>query len=137
MHICEFCNTTFEPRPQTKKPRACNNDKCQKKRQAVNEKEWRCKHQDLSSPRYHQIRRKQRQDKIDLILNVLIRCFSIGKEFLDIPLLIQDFSNILAKLLSRLGIRSINKFWSIDLINNFDGLDLSFISNNLQTSSSP
>lgn len=137
MCTCEFCHTSFQPRPQTKNPRACNNDRCQKMRQSDNERQWRQKHSHLCSSSYHRVRRKQRRDKIDLIISALIRCFKVGKDLLGFPISIDDLSVFITTMLSRLGIRVINKLWEVDLINHFEKLEGILTSQNLQTSSLP
>ena len=124
MYTCEFCNTEFLPRPQVKNPRACNKDVCQRRRQASNEKEWRKRHIHLASKNYHQIRRKQRLEKIKKLIKSIVRSFSIGIDFLGLPVDIKSFTTILEHLFYSLGLRKINKFWSVDLLYNFEQLDL-------------
>ncbi|HLE12044.1 MAG: hypothetical protein A2504_05955 [Bdellovibrionales bacterium RIFOXYD12_FULL_39_22] len=91
MCTCEFCNTEFTPRPQVKNPRACNNNPCQRLRQAANEREWRQLNDHLNSKEYHQIRRNQRIDKIKKINAVVIKSLSIGAEFLGLPIDVKVF----------------------------------------------
>ncbi len=124
MCICEFCNTEYRPRPQVKNPRACNNDRCQKLRQAANEREWRKIHDHLDSKEYHQIRRKQRLEKINKLNAAIIKSFSVGVDFLGLPINIDVFSAIFRHLFSGLGLRKMNKFWTVDLLYNFDHLEL-------------
>lgn len=135
MHKCEFCGTIFSPRPQTKKPRACKNESCQKQRQYSNEKNWREKNKHLSDSKYHQIRRQQRQQKLNTLIKALLYCFEIGKDFLALPILTSTFYQYFKNMILQLGIRSINKFWDFDIINNFDDLDIDFLKNFVQTSS--
>lgn len=135
MHKCEFCNTIFTPRSQTKNPRACKNESCQKQRQYANEKEWRQKNKHLSDSKYHQIRRQQRQQKINTLIKSFLYCFEIGKNFLNLPFSTDAFFRFFQNTISKLGIRSINKFWNFDIINNFNDLNTDFLNNFVQTSS--
>jgi len=124
MSICEFCNTEYQPRPQVKNPRACNKDACQCRRQASNEREWRKSNDHLNSKQYHQIRRKQRLEKIRKLNSIIIKSFSVGIDYLGLPIKIDMFTAFFEYLFSSLGIREINKFWAIDLIYNFNELEL-------------
>ena len=126
MHICEFCNTQFIPRPQVIKPRACNKSKCQRLRQRANEREWHRRNRHLSSTKYHRIRRRQREDKIKKLNKAMIKCFSVGKEFLGLPVNTDILSSILFNSFLELGLRKINKFWMVDILNNFEQLKLDF-----------
>lgn len=126
MCTCEFCHTEFVPRPQVKNARACNNDRCQKLRQAANEREWREVHTQLDSKEYHRIRRKQRIEKLKKVNSAFKKSFKIGVDFLGLPINIDAFLAIFESLLSPIGIRKINKVWTVDLINNFEQLDIDY-----------
>jgi len=124
MCICEFCNTEFQPRPQVKNPRACNKDSCQKLRQTSNEREWRKSNEHLDSKEYHQIRRKQRNEKINKLFLAIIKSLSIGVNFIGLPFNIHSFSDFFKDIFLQLGLRKLNKFWDVNLLYDFDQLDL-------------
>ena len=124
MHNCEFCNTQFESRPQVKNPRACSKEICQKKRQRFNEREWHLKNPGYADKKYHQIRREQRKKKLELILQSIMKCLEVGKDFLEINVSVNNFNGILRKFLFELGIRNANKLWIEKSGNPFDYLEM-------------
>ena len=80
----------------------------------------------MSSTKYHRIRRRQREDKIKKLNKAMIKCFSVGKEFLGLPVNTDILSSILFNSFLELGLRKINKFWMVDILNNFEQLKLDF-----------
>jgi hypothetical protein len=108
---CEFCHCEFEGRPQVKHPRACPKPECQRLRQRTNEREWRERHEGYADARYHSIRRDQRKQRIEAIVEILTKCLSVGKDLLGMKIATEEFKHFLAQFLLRLGVRQINKFW--------------------------
>jgi len=112
MHTCEFCSTEFKPRPQVKRPRACQN--CQKLRQSANEKAWRSQHLGLYDGKYHSIKRNDRRKLILDKIKDLIRCLSVGGTLLGLSFSEEVralFVDTFFKFFWSLGIKHANKFW--------------------------
>ena len=134
MHTCEFCHTQFTPRSQVKTPRACNKDMCQRQRQRDNERSWRERHKHLEDKNYHQIRRHQRRKKIHDIGQLIFKCMAVGREFLGIPIYMENMRTHFIDFLLELGIRRINKLCSLENLSSFRGLEQQEIDSILQTS---
>jgi hypothetical protein len=113
MHKCEFCHTEFSSRPQVKNPRAC--PACQGLRQRNNEYDWRKRNPTYSSAAYHELRRSQRQAKLNGIAQALVKCIKLGKALMGMDLKMEELSLALAEFLSMHGIRRVNKFWNSNL----------------------
>ena len=111
---CEFCYSKFDHRPQVKNPRACLKPECQELRQRANEREWRERHPGYADTKYHQIRRGQRAKKIQDAVAIVMKCLRVGREVLGIDLAIDVFSDFVESFLFDLGVRQINKFWSLE-----------------------
>jgi hypothetical protein len=108
MHrTCEYCNATFVPREQVKRPRACKNSKCQKRRQSDNEKAWRAKNKGLYDKKYHQIKSSERVKNLNSTCQIITKSLFTGLRFSGIDFN-QDFELIL-KLFTSIGIRKLNK----------------------------
>jgi hypothetical protein len=122
VHCCEFCLTDFEVRPQVKRPRACQKPKCQEKRQRLNEREWRVRHPGLYDAKYHGVMRERRTRAIQSIVIVFEKCIQIGVSLAGVDLKLAEFVLVFEKFLLSLGVRQINKFWTIDNLQNFAGL---------------
>ncbi|MBI3535547.1 MAG: hypothetical protein HY072_08715, partial [Deltaproteobacteria bacterium] len=82
MHICNYCGTSFIPRAQTKKPKACTNRKCQKQRQRDNEKAWKIKNQGLYDGSYFRIKRLQRIKQLRKLAERWFKFLEVGSRFL-------------------------------------------------------
>lgn len=119
---CEFCSLSFQPRPQVKKPRACNSKCCQKKRQSSNEKEWRKKNNLMSDPQYHRLRRKLRNEIILKITEQLFACFLVGSRYFKLNINEEILRSHLFKFILLLGIRRANKFCATEIQNNIQNL---------------
>lgn len=119
MHECEFCCTEFLPRPQVKKPRACEG--CQSLRQRANEREWHAK-QVKFSDEYHRTRRGQRLKLIEALLKVLMECLGVGGRLLGMTLNIEKFCEVLSRFLVDLGVRRINKFCELENVIHLNSL---------------
>lgn len=104
---CEYCSATFAPRAQVKRPRACNNSDCQKKRQSDNEKAWREKNKGLYDKKYHLIKCSERQKNLNKLASELSNSLITGFRFLGINYN-QNFEYIF-KLFTSFGIRKLNK----------------------------
>lgn len=104
---CEYCNATFTPREQVKRPRACNNSKCQKMRQRDNEKAWREKNKGLYDKKYYQIKSFERQKNLTTIINKIAEAIVIGFRFEGQDL--SEYFDYICKLLTSVGIRKLNK----------------------------
>lgn len=123
MHKCNFCDATFNPRPQVKTPKACNKKECQKKRQRANEWDWHQRQGYSRDKEYHQIRRKQRAQKLSLATKILLKCLEVGKNLLDKWIDIEIFEEYLSRLISELGVKIVNKFWRDEKSNDFKELE--------------
>lgn len=113
MHKCEFCHTEFNPRPQVKSPRAC--PACQGVRQRDNEYNWRKRNPKYSSAEYHELRRNQRNEKLQAIAQALSKCIRVGKELAGVKVEMAELGAALTEFLIGLGIRRVNKFWVSEL----------------------
>ncbi len=122
MYRCEFCHCQFASRPQVKRPRACPEPECQRRRQRTNEREWRERHVGYADAKYHSVRREQRHRRIGAILEVLMKCISVGKDLLGMKIITEEFKEFLARFLLQLGVRQINKFWPVENVDASSGL---------------
>ena len=122
VHKCEFCHTEFIPRPQVKKPRACNHSACQKRRQRANEREWKQRFSLYLDAEYHRSQRLERRKLLKSVVLGLLRCLSTGKELLDFSFRVDLLSPVIEKFIFDLGMRQVNKFWSDFYKNNFKSL---------------
>lgn len=116
MCTCEFCSTEFEPRPQVKNPKACQD--CQKARQRANEKAWRNKHLGIYNGKYHQVKRECRKAALKTKVKDLVKCVEVGGTLLGLIItkeIRESLGDILLKFLSCLGIRYANKFWPLEI----------------------
>lgn len=120
MHRCEFCNTCFQSRPQVKHPRACQN--CQKQRQRGNEKTWHFKHKTNFDRKYHAIQKAQRLGSIKSVSVNICHWIKTGALFYGNSFLNSDWENSFLVFLVGLGIRKVNKFWSLQLVHDFTNL---------------
>jgi hypothetical protein len=109
MCTCEFCNTSFQPRPQVKSPRACGS--CQGIRQRNNEYDWRKRNPKYSNAEYHELMRGLREKRIKAIAETLSQCVRVGKEMTGTKLEMKEFGLALTCFLLTLGVRRVNKFW--------------------------
>lgn len=109
MCICEFCHTSFQPRAQVKRPRACS--KCQKERQKANEDAWHERNPKYSDREYHQVQKKQRLKRLGELVGIILECLRVGKDFLKQNFDLEKTRVLFSKFLSVVGIREINKFW--------------------------
>lgn len=118
MCTCEFCLTSFCPRPQVKHPRACA--KCQAKRQRANEKAWHERNPKYLDKVYHSVKKQQRMKRIRKILEIVYECLRVGKDFLKHRLDLENIRTFLSQFLAHIGIRKINKFWDVSILVGLD-----------------
>lgn len=116
MHSCNYCHTSYEPRPQVKKPRACDKEECQLARQRDNEKSWRERNKAYYGKEYYEQQRIERDNSITCVVDDLVKCLEVGKTFLDEKIKLKDFNlsefkKALGSFFSYLGMRRTNKFW--------------------------
>jgi len=111
MCICEFCNISFQPRVQVKRPRAC--PRCQGKRQRANEKAWHERHPVYGDKQYHQIRKRQRMKRLWEVVDIIVECLRVGKDFLRHNFDLERTRTFLWQFLAYVGVREINKFWIV------------------------
>lgn len=112
MHCCEFCHTLFTSRPQTKNPRACNKDCCQKARQKANEREWRDRNKDYYDKQDHYTYQVHRNKLIEKIISFFIDALTIGANFKNYHINIGLIKPLFHKFLFQTGIRKIKKLWN-------------------------
>jgi hypothetical protein len=112
--ICEFCKEEFTPRAQVKNPRACNKQSCQRKRQKINEKEWRERNRELYDKKYHNIMKQKRMELLLKYSKKLLNLIEIGRTFLGEALEIEIFKDYIFKFFIQLGIKNVKKFWIQD-----------------------
>lgn len=116
MFTCEFCNSEFSPRPQVKKPRACQS--CQRLRQRANEKAWREENLGYYDGKYHSSQRKARKAAIEEKIIALLKCIEVGGTVLGVPLtkeILKSFQAQFLKFISALGFRYANKLWPVKI----------------------
>ena len=106
---CEICGSSFTPRPQTKKARACSDRQCQIQRQRLNEKEWKNKHKAEYGAQFYREYREERVGVISKLVERILRVLQIGCTALHEKFSLEDFKKVLIPFLSRLGIRRANK----------------------------
>ena len=109
MTKCEFCHKLFTPRPQTKEARACQDRCCQKKRQRLNEKEWKTKYKVQYGGKYYVDYRQERLEFILELVERFLRALRVGCTALHENFSIDDFKEVLITFFSRLGLRRTNK----------------------------
>ena len=110
MTSCEFCRTSYHPRPQVKSPRACPKAACQSQRQRRNEQEWREKNSDRYTAEYFRRWRKQVHRRQRQLLLKLMNCLEIGRQFLALDELnLAGLQALLATLIYGLSAGQINK----------------------------
>ncbi len=126
---CEFCSTLFEPRPQTKNPRACNNNnnQCQRERQRANEREWREKNQSVYDSEYHEIQKDKRAKQIEEAYQLILKCLETGSTFLNQKTNFNEFMKIFYRIFFSLGVKRINKLCPPDKLNNLKSLSSAVI----------
>lgn len=112
--ICEFCKEEFTPRAQVKNPRACCKKSCQRKRQKINEKEWRDRNKGLYDKKYHNVMKQKRIEKLREYSKKLIKLIEIGQSYFDEALRIENFKDYIFKFFIKLGIRKVKKLWIHD-----------------------
>lgn len=111
MHQCEFCNASFNPRPQVKRPRACTN--CQPIRQRQNEREWHDRHRGLYDKKYHQLKKLKRAKALLNYSQEILQWLEVGVRFFGKELNLKSFEFLFSKFFASLGIRQVNKFWDL------------------------
>jgi hypothetical protein len=109
MTKCEFCHTSFTPRPQTKKARACEKRECQIKRQRLNEKEWKNRHKAEYGANFYREYRVGRFKVICELVERILKVLRIGCTALHENFSLRDFKEFLIPFLSRLGLGRANK----------------------------
>ena len=114
MNTCEFCSTDYRPRPQVKKPRAC--ERCQMQRQRSNEKDWRIRNPRYSSALYHRVQRCVRTRRLNAIAQLLLKCVQVGKDMMGMAVAMEVLTPALGEFLQQLGIRRANKFWRGEVV---------------------
>ncbi len=110
MHTCEFCNRSYSPRPQVKRPRACKY--CQSQRQSSNEKAWRDRHLGLYDKKYHQIKKRKRIATVEAVASKATECLKAGLLFMGIRADVPSIGAYITKLFLSIGIRKLNKLWA-------------------------
>jgi hypothetical protein len=115
VHQCEFCGDRFQARPQVKNPRACSKSSCQQKRQRSNELEWRQRNPSEFDSLYHKVCKDAREKQIREIAKDLKRCLETGARFIGKTLSESFLEEGLFQFLTYLGIRKINKFWTMQI----------------------
>lgn len=113
MTTCNYCQKQFKPRPQVKHPKACNDLNCQRLRQRDNEQDWHQRHREKYDNRYHDRMSKVRREKMLRYFSDLLEFFRVGSEFLNVKVNFDEFLPVLKDLCFVLGIRRLNKLWSI------------------------
>lgn len=139
MRTCIFCNTEYLPRAQVKNPKACSNPDCQKKRQGLNEKEWRERNKPLNNKKYHQVRRLQRLHKLSNLAAYIARCLKTGMDMINLGQALPSLHKLTSWIhpfLQEMGIRSANKFWNLEISSFYNELERYLYMHNVQTSSS-
>ena len=114
MVFCAFCHIQFQPRPQVKRPKACQG--CQRARQRANEYDWRKRNPKYSDPAYHQIQRALRRKRLMAAAALLAQCVQVGKELLGLCIRVEELSALLSEMLLAIGVRRVNKFLIINSI---------------------
>ena len=107
MHRCEFCHVMFEPRPQVRRPRACQS--CQRKRQRENEREWRSRHEGIYDGKYQQVQKKERSKKLKKMAERIMKLIEVGKSFLGEAIDLRQMGELLHRFLVGCGIRAVKQ----------------------------
>ena len=107
MHICKYCNKTYQARPQVKRPKAC--PKCQKKRQKENELDWRNKNKGLYDASYHKNQRLKRIEKLKVLAVELIQAIIAGFTLKGVNINLLMFKKKFTLFFVELGIRNVKK----------------------------
>jgi len=110
-HKCEFCGVSFKPRSQVKKPRACAQPVCQKKRQRSNELACRQKDGPQRDSDYHRVCKAVRLQKLKEISKRVTACIHTGAIYLKEKVLDEFLQDFFLQFLIGVGIRKVNKFW--------------------------
>ena len=113
---CRYCHRNYQPRPQVKNPKACNQSKCQAKRQRDNEKAWHYQQFGRFDTNYHKKQRQQRRRLMESLIRRLHNVLAVGMAFHG-----QRFESDLWKVYLQewffhLGIRRINKLCFVEKI---------------------
>ena len=120
--VCEFCSDIFYPRPQTKKPRACSRDCCQRKRQTQNQETWRARERPYFPPSYHRQKRLERKRKCREIAETIVDLIEVGARLRDRKIEPAKILESLQTFLNFLGWRVAKKLWSGLLHWNHEGI---------------
>lgn len=107
MHRCEFCFVMYQPRPQVKRPRAC--EQCQSKRQRSNEKAWHFKHKGQFDAKYYRILKDQRLKALREKSALFREWIEIGRRFMQQSGSLVGLDEFLFQFLTYVGIRRVNK----------------------------
>lgn|GEM_PF-1627964 len=134
---CEFCSILFSPRPQTKNPRACKNNRCQRERQRDNERKWRKRNQSAYDSEYYEIQREKRIRQIESTYHLILKCLKTGSTFLNQQINFNEFIKIFHKIFLSLGVKCINKLCPIDKSNNSNKLTVNPTTTPMQKSCGP
>lgn len=108
-HDCEFCQSPFLPRVQTRRPRACTKKRCQIARQRRNEHEWRQRFQPCRDAAYHAEGRRQRHRRLKAMAARLAKAVEVGGLMLGEVWGSGAVEAALLLFLRHLGIRAANK----------------------------
>lgn len=111
VHQCEFCRASFSPRPQVKRPRACPQPNCQDARQKANEQAWRQRNPGVFDGKYHDLMRKLRTSRIEVIAREVSLALDLGARLLGKGFDAANAIVILVRIFSDLGVRAANKLW--------------------------
>lgn len=106
---CEFCHTSFCPRPQVKRPRACKD--CQGLRQQANELDWRERNPNIFDEKYHAIKKKEREATLAEFSKLAVKYLSTGALLVGVSINIEKVGPKILELFLSIGIREINKLW--------------------------
>ena len=101
----------FHCRPQVKRPRACS--KCQSKRQRENEKAWRIKNKCRFDRVYARGQKQQRRNTLREVASALTSNLQIGARFNGKSFPFDEMKEALFQFLYNLGIRRVNKLWTV------------------------
>ena len=108
---CEFCQSHFKPRPQTRNPRACTRDRYQKLRQRDNQAKGRQREHPAYDSHYHDLMRKKRQAFSKAFLRAFVSILTIGARFKDLSVDEKLLSSVLDPIFKSLGVRALKKLW--------------------------
>ena len=114
MTKCSYCEKIYESRPQVKRPKACSDSQCQKKRQSNNERAWHALNEERFDKRYHSRQKTKRIATIKHYVSLLADWISIGSRFRNQSISIDSLILLFFKFLAKIGLRKINKLWIVD-----------------------